>query len=212
MCSRRAGQKDGRYWREPEPVAALLSNTGDPQTVAGRFAGSSLISDRSTPSASIRRFTTSVLSRTTGRARRSAPPGLGWECWCGGMEVCRSSPTSSRSRASRCAPGGRRTATYGLERLAMYVQGVSRTFTISISTAATAAALSATATYFPAEPSRNIRGANFEFADTTMLFEQFSRWRKQRARNHLADGWSISSPPAHAVAGCGGRQQSRPGA
>ncbi len=28
-----------------------------------------------------------VSSRTTGKARRSGAWGLGWECWCDGMEV-----------------------------------------------------------------------------------------------------------------------------
>ena len=52
--------------------------------------------------------------------------GLGWEVWCDGMEVT-SSPISSRSAAIDCDPVPVE-LTYGLERLAMYVQGVENVY------------------------------------------------------------------------------------
>ena len=90
---------EGRpLWREPEPAAALLPVPGDPEAVAARHPGA-LSASRSPPSASTASCTTSASSRTTGRARRSAPGGsagsAGATAW-----RCRSSPISSRSRAS----------------------------------------------------------------------------------------------------------------
>src|SRR3954454_19120914 len=52
--------------------------------------------------------------------------GLGWECWCDGMEV--SQFTYFQQVAGfECAPVSGE-LTYGLERLAMYVQGVDRVY------------------------------------------------------------------------------------
>src|SRR5208282_1399175 len=55
--------------------------------------------------------------------------GLGWECWCDGMEV--SQFTYFQQVAGfECAPVSGE-LTYGLERLAMYVQGVDSIFDIN---------------------------------------------------------------------------------
>ena len=55
--------------------------------------------------------------------------GLGWECWCDGMEV--SQFTYFQQVAGfECAPVSGE-LTYGLERLAMYVQGVERVFDLN---------------------------------------------------------------------------------
>ena len=79
--------------------------------------------------------------------------GLGWECWCDGMEV--SQFTYFQQVAGfECAPVSGE-LTYGLERLAMYVQGV-ETSTTSTSTAARAPRRSPMATS-SCRPSRNIR-------------------------------------------------------
>ena len=84
--------------REPEPAAALLPVPGDPEAQPARTCRSS-ISARWRRSASTRCCTTSASSRTTGKARRSAPGGsagnAGATAW-----KCRSSPISSRSAAS----------------------------------------------------------------------------------------------------------------
>ena len=70
--------------------------------------------------------TTSASSRTTGRARRSAP---GASAGRSGATAWRSpsSPTSSRSAASTASRSSGE-LTYGLERLAMYVQGVDNVY------------------------------------------------------------------------------------
>ena len=55
--------------------------------------------------------------------------GLGWECWCDGMEV--SQFTYFQQVAGfECAPVSGE-LTYGLERLAMYVQGVESVYDLS---------------------------------------------------------------------------------
>ena len=55
--------------------------------------------------------------------------GLGWECWCDGMEV--SQFTYFQQVAGfECAPVSGE-LTYGLERLAMYVQGVENVFDLN---------------------------------------------------------------------------------
>src|SRR5450759_2760144 len=55
--------------------------------------------------------------------------GLGWECWCDGMEV--SQFTYFQQVAGvECAPVAGE-LTYGLERLAMYVQGVDRVYDLN---------------------------------------------------------------------------------
>ena len=55
--------------------------------------------------------------------------GLGWECWCDGMEV--SQFTYFQQVAGfECAPVAGE-LTYGLERLAMYVQGVENVFELN---------------------------------------------------------------------------------
>src|SRR5271167_746824 len=55
--------------------------------------------------------------------------GLGWECWCDGMEV--SQFTYFQQVASfECAPVAGE-LTYGLERLAMYVQGVENVYDLN---------------------------------------------------------------------------------
>ena len=42
---------------------------------------------------------------------------------------------------------------------------------------------------FSCRPRRNIRGHNFEFADTDMLFEQF-KMAEAACRKYIADGWA----------------------
>ncbi len=70
--------------------------------------------------------TTSASSRTTGRPRPWAPGGSagksGWTAW-----RSRSSPTSSRPAGSRCEPVAGE-ITYGIERIAMFLQGVDNVY------------------------------------------------------------------------------------
>ena len=130
--------------------------------------------------------TTSASSRTTGKARRSAPGGsagnAGATAW-----RCRSSPISSRSPASNA----RRSSgelTYGLERLAMLCAGRRQHHATSISTAAkTTSKVTYGDVFLQAE--QEYSRHNFEFADTDMLFEQF-RMAEAACRKYLDAGWA----------------------
>ena len=83
--------------RQPEPLAALLPVPGHHQTLAARLPGP-LPRLASPPSASTWSCTTSASSRTTGRARPSAP----------GASAGRSGATAWRSVAVHLLPAGRR--------------------------------------------------------------------------------------------------------
>ena len=129
LCPAVAPPQGRPLWREPEPAAALLPVPGDPEAVARRRAGP-LSRQASTRSASIRRCTTSASSRTTGKARRWAPGALAGKS---GATAWRSpsSPISSRSAASSATRSSGE-MTYGLERLAMYVQGVENVYDLRL--------------------------------------------------------------------------------
>ena len=96
--------------------------------------------------------------------------GLGWECWCDGMEV--SQFTYFQQVAGfECKPVPGE-ITYGLERLAMYVQGVENVYDLNFNGgAATTRSPMATCS---CRTSRSSRRYNFEAADTDMLFRHFA--------------------------------------
>ena len=95
--------------------------------------------------------------------------GLGWECWCDGMEV--SQFTYFQQVAGvECNPVAGE-LTYGLERLAMYVQGVDRVFDLNFNGRSDAKKVTYGDVFLQAE--QEYSRHNFEFADTAMLFEQF---------------------------------------
>ena len=112
--------------------------------------------------------TTSASSRTTGKARRSAP---GASAGSAGATAWRSpsSPTSSRSRGFDCAPVSGE-LTYGLERLAMYVQGVDNVYDLNFN-GRDDDKVTYGDVFLQAE--QEYSRYNFEFADTEMLFEHF---------------------------------------
>jgi glycyl-tRNA synthetase alpha chain len=91
--------------------------------------------------------------------------GLGWECWCDGMEV--SQFTYFQQVAGfECAPVSGE-LTYGLERLAMYVQGVERVYDLNFN----GAGVSYGDVFLQAE--QEYSRYNFEHADTAILFRHF---------------------------------------
>ena len=95
--------------------------------------------------------------------------GLGWECWCDGMEV--SQFTYFQQVAGfECNPVPGE-ITYGLERLAMYVQGVENVYDLNFNGGG-----NDKVTYgdvFLQNEQEQSR-YNFEFADTDMLFRHFA--------------------------------------
>ena len=128
LCAALAPAEGRPLRREPQPAAALLPVPGDPEAVAGQPAGP-LSRQRSRAIGvdmtlhDIRFVEDDWESPTLGAW------GLGWECWCDGMEV--SQFTYFQQVAGfECAPVSGE-LTYGLERLAMYVQGVENVYDLN---------------------------------------------------------------------------------
>ena len=95
--------------------------------------------------------------------------GLGWECWCDGMEV--SQFTYFQQVAGfDCAPVSGE-LTYGLERLAMYVQGVDNVYELNFNGRDGNERVSYGDVFLQAE--QEYSRFNFEFADTEMLKRHF---------------------------------------
>ncbi|MFD0934945.1 glycine--tRNA ligase subunit alpha [Methylobacterium trifolii] len=109
--------------------------------------------------------------------------GLGWECWCDGMEV--SQFTYFQQVAGfECAPVAGE-LTYGLERLAMYVQGVENVYDLNFNGGTGADRVSYGDVFLQAE--QEYSRHNFEAADTGMLFRQFTDAEKA-CRSYLEAG------------------------
>ncbi len=110
--------------------------------------------------------------------------GLGWECWCDGMEV--SQFTYFQQVAGfECAPVSGE-LTYGLERLAMYVQGVENVYDLNFNGREGADKVTYGDVFLQAE--QEYSRHNFEHADTDMLFEQF-RMAEKACQEYLEAGW-----------------------
>ena len=96
--------------------------------------------------------------------------GLGWECWCDGMEV--SQFTYFQQVAGfECAPVSGE-LTYGLERLAMYVQGVDSIFELNFNGREGNEKISYADVFLQAE--QEYSRFDFEHANTEVLFRHFS--------------------------------------
>ena len=109
--------------------------------------------------------------------------GLGWECWCDGMEV--SQFTYFQQVAGfECAPVSGE-LTYGLERLAMYVQGVENVFDLNYNGREGDERVSYGDIFLQAE--QEYSRYNFEHADTDMLFRHF-REAEQECRSLIEKG------------------------
>jgi glycyl-tRNA synthetase alpha chain len=95
--------------------------------------------------------------------------GLGWECWCDGMEV--SQFTYFQQVAGfECSPVSGE-LTYGLERLAMYVQGVENVYDLNFNGREGAEEVTYGDVFLQAE--QEYSRFNFEYADTDTLFRHF---------------------------------------
>jgi len=109
--------------------------------------------------------------------------GLGWECWCDGMEV--SQFTYFQQVAGfECSPVPGE-ITYGLERLAMYVQGVENVYDLNFNGREGAEKVTYGDVFLQNE--RESSKYNFEIADTEMLFRHFADAEKE-CRALLAAG------------------------
>ena len=92
--------------------------------------------------------------------------GLGWEVWCDGMEITQFT-YFQQVGGFDCDPVSGE-LTYGLERLAMYVQGVDNVYNLDFN----GAGISYGDVFLQAE--REFSHYNFEAADTERLFRHFA--------------------------------------
>ena len=106
--------------------------------------------------------------------------GLGWEVWCDGMEVTQFTYFQGVGGLDVGVVSGE--LTYGLERLAMYVQGVDRVYDLRFNDAGL--------TYGEVflENERENSAYNFEVADVDMLKRQFDDMEAESARALAARG------------------------
>jgi len=95
--------------------------------------------------------------------------GLGWEVWCDGMEVTQFT-YFQQVGGFDCDPVSAE-ITYGLERLAMYVQGVNNVYELDWNGVAGEGAVKYGDVYLQNE--REFSAYNFEHADTKRLFRHF---------------------------------------
>jgi glycyl-tRNA synthetase alpha chain len=95
--------------------------------------------------------------------------GLGWEVWCDGMEVSQFT-YFQQVGGFDCDPVAGE-LTYGLERLAMYVQGVDRVFDLNFNGGEGADKVTYGDIFLQAE--QEYSHYNFEYADTKLLLDHF---------------------------------------
>ena len=101
--------------------------------------------------------------------------GLGWECWCDGMEVSQFT-YFQQVCGIECAPVAGE-LTYGLERLAMYVQGVDNVYDLNFNGREGDEKVTYGDVFLQAE--QEYSRHNFEFADTAMLLRHFEDAEKE---------------------------------
>ena len=100
--------------------------------------------------------------------------GLGWEVWCDGMEVTQFT-YFQQVGGFDCNPVSGE-ITYGLERLAMYIQGIENVYDLDFN----GAGLSYGDVFLQNE--REFSAYNFEYADTETLFRHFEDAERESAR------------------------------
>jgi glycyl-tRNA synthetase alpha chain len=98
--------------------------------------------------------------------------GLGWEVWCDGMEVTQFT-YFQQVGGFECKPVTGE-LTYGLERLAMYIQGVDNVFDLRFSDSESGNQSTSYGDIF-LENEREMSKYNFEIADTDALFDLFKK-------------------------------------
>src|SRR3546814_170740 len=109
--------------------------------------------------------------------------GLGWEVWCDGMEVTQFTYFQQMGGFD-CKPVTGE-LTYGLERLAMYIQGVDNVYDLAFNDEGV--------TYGDVflENERQFSKWNFEVADTEKLFQWFRDAEAERSEEHTSELQSL---------------------
>jgi glycyl-tRNA synthetase alpha chain len=104
--------------------------------------------------------------------------GLGWEVWCDGMEVSQYTYFQQVGGLDVAPVAGE--LTYGLERLAMYVQGVDNVYDLAFNDAEGPAFKTYGDVFLESE--REFSAFNFEVADVAVLKRQFEDMEAQATR------------------------------
>jgi glycyl-tRNA synthetase alpha chain len=127
--------------------------------------------------------------------------GLGWECWCDGMEV--SQFTYFQQVAGfECAPVSGE-LTYGLERLAMYIQGVENVYDLNFNGRDGAEKVTYGEVFLQAE--KEFSRYNFEHADTGVLMKHFED-AEAECRHLVEAGWEGGEAGAGGAEGASERR------
>ena len=122
--------------------------------------------------------------------------GLGWECWCDGMEV--SQFTYFQQVAGfECAPVSGE-LTYGLERLAMYVQGVENVYDLNFNGREGDDKVTYGDVFLQAE--QEYSRYNFEACRHRHAVPATSRTPRRSAESLLEAGRATARTPAHLMA------------
>jgi glycyl-tRNA synthetase alpha chain len=123
--------------------------------------------------------------------------GLGWEVWCDGMEVSQFTYFQQVGGLDCFPVSGE--LTYGLERLAMYVQGVDNVYDLNFNgRPAGQGRITYGDVFLQAE--QEYSRYNFEEADTAILFKRFEdceRECKHLLSRHLVEGKPTLALPAY---------------
>jgi len=132
--------------------------------------------------------------------------GLGWECWCDGMEVSQFT-YFQQVCGIECAPVSGE-LTYGLERLAMYVQGVDNVYDLNFNGLEGDEKVSYGEVFLQAE--QEYSRHNFEHANTAVLLRHFED-AEAECQALLASG-APYLPPRASESGGGRREAAGGGA
>lgn len=120
--------------------------------------------------------------------------GLGWECWCDGMEVSQFT-YFQQVCGIECAPVAGE-LTYGLERLATYLQGVDSIFDLNFNGGEGDDKVTYADVFLQAE--QEYSRHNFEFANTAMLLRHFDDAEAEcRALLEAGAPSSVDNLPRH---------------
>jgi glycyl-tRNA synthetase alpha chain len=122
--------------------------------------------------------------------------GLGWECWCDGMEVTQFT-YFQQVAGFECSPVSGE-LTYGLERLAMYVQGVENVFDLNFNGREGDEKITYGDVFLQAE--QEYSRYNFEYADVDTLLRHFKDAEEECKRLLTAgekDGRHLLALPAY---------------
>jgi glycyl-tRNA synthetase alpha subunit len=194
LCAAVAPAQGRPLRRKPEPAAALLPVPGDPEALPSNLQElylGSLAAIGIDPLLHDIRFVEDDWESPTLGAW-----GLGWECWCDGMEVAvHLFPAGLRHRMrSRL----RRTDLWAVERLAMYVQGVDNVYDLNFNGREGAEKATYGDVFLQAE--QEYSRYNFEIADTAMLLKHFEDAEKECEA--ILKAGAPATNPVHCTAAC----------